>query len=485
MYKFILFIFFFFPLYVSAAPLDVFVAEKLNHPVLNGAWWGGIATYSDGEILFSSNENMRLTPASTLKLLTSAAALDVLGPHHRFETKLYAQHAPDSNGTLQGNLYIQGGADPTLGSTRTTGSLSKEEVLNAWVKAVQKAGIKKITGNIYADISLFEGISIPNKVNWENMGNYYAAPASALSFNDNSFRIHFKPQPFSDKPAEISHTEPEIAGLDIESYVTTDGKNKKDNAYAYAAPKQYLMKIYGTIPTNFMGFSINAAMPDPALYTVQMLKQALLSAGISVQGSAQTTTEAVNYDSMLLLHTLRSLELKDILIPVNKRSFNLYAEMLLRHLALHQNKKGSIENGLKELNSFLQKNKIIKPNEAVLYDGSGLSRDNMLTPKALLNTLLFMEKHPHFKHYYNSLATPDDRGDLLLLRRFLKPLKKVESVRIKGGTIDGVKAAAGYVKDKNGNTIAFVFMANNLADKNEAILRIHEDIIKQLLSSER
>ena len=96
-----------------------------------------------------------------------------------------------------------------------------------------------------------------------------------------------------------------------------------------------------------------------------------------------------------------------------------------------------------------------------------------------------MTKSPHFSHYYDSLATPNDRGDLLLLRRFLKPQKKVDTVRVKGGTIDSVKAAAGYVKDKNGELIAFVLMANNLATKDEAILRIHEDIIKQLLLSEK
>ena len=96
-----------------------------------------------------------------------------------------------------------------------------------------------------------------------------------------------------------------------------------------------------------------------------------------------------------------------------------------------------------------------------------------------------MTKSPHFSYYYDSLATPNDRGDLLLLRRFLKPLKKVETVRVKGGTIDSVKAAAGYVKDKNGNLVAFVFIANNLASKDEALLRIHEDIIKQLLLLEK
>ena len=176
-------------------------------------------------------------------------------------------------------------------------------------------------------------------------------------------------------------------------------------------------------------------------------------------------------------------ELKDIIVIVNKRSFNLYAEMLLRQLALQAGKKGSLQNGLEELKKFLQKNKLATSSDAVIYDGSGLSRDNMLTPRVLVNTLSFMTQSPHFAYYYQSLATPDDRGDLLLLRYFLKPKHQVQDVRIKGGTIDGVKAVAGYVPDKNGNPIAFAMMANNLASKDETLLRIHENIIKQLLQT--
>ena len=157
--------------------------------------------------------------------------------------------------------------------------------------------------------------------------------------------------------------------------------------------------------------------------------------------------------------------------------------MLLRNLALQAGKKGSVQNGLEELEKFLRKNKLAAAQDAVLYDGSGLSRDNMLTPRVLVNTLVFMTKSPHFQYYYQSLATPNDRGDLLLLRYFLKPKHQVQDVRVKGGTIDGVKTVAGYVHDANGHPIAFALMANNLASKDETVLRIHEDIIKQLLLS--
>ncbi|OUO56550.1 D-alanyl-D-alanine carboxypeptidase/D-alanyl-D-alanine-endopeptidase [Candidatus Avelusimicrobium gallicola] len=474
---------FFCSLSATAQPLQAVVEKQLQHPVLNGAWWGGLAVYTDHpeQTLFALQADQRLTPASTLKLLTTAAALETLGPHYRFQTRLYASAQPDEKGILKGDLYLQGGGDPTLGSTRVPGAQDWRQVASQWAKAVKKVGIRRVEGSLYADVSAFEGPSIAPKVNWENIGNYYAAPVSPVCFHDNLFKIFFSPQPFDAKRAEVTRTEPKIPQLHLSSFVTTDAKNKRDNAYVYGAPKQYEMEIYGTIPTNLTGFSIQAAMPDPALFAMQALHNALREEGIAVGGRPQTTDQAPDYAQMKLLHTYSSPELKDIILIVNKRSFNLYAEMLLRQLALHAGKKGSVQNGLTELEKFLRQNKLAAPQDAVLYDGSGLSRDNMLTPRVLVNTLAFMTKSPNFSYYYQSLATPDDRGDLLLLRYFLKPKHQVQDVRVKGGTIDGVKTVAGYVYDESGRPIAFALMANNLASKDETILRIHENIIKQLL----
>ena len=469
---------------LSAQPLQDFVEKKLQHPVLQGAMWGGIASDTRASSpLFAVQADTRLTPASTLKLLTTAAALEAFGPHHRFETKLYMQSSPDEKGTLTGALYLQGGGDMTLGSTRVTGAETWQTVVDKWVQAVQKAGIKKIKGNLYADVSIFEGPSVTPKVNWENMGNYFAAPSSPLCFNDNLFEIHFKPQLRGDRPAEVDYTVPQLPGLQLHSFVTTDGKSNKDNAYVYGAPGQYELKIFGTIPTSLRGFTIKGALPDPARFALHALRQGLQDKGITVEGALQTLTQAPDYTSMQLLHTYQSPELKDIVVIVNKRSFNLYADMLLRHLALYAGQKGSVENGTIQLKKFLLDRRLAGPNDILAYDGSGLARDNLVTPRVLANTLSYMTKSPHFDYYYKSLATPDDRGDLLLLRKFLKPLKKVEEVRVKGGTIDNVKAAAGYVRGENGQLISFVLMANNLAGKDEALFRIHEDIIKKLLKT--
>lgn len=484
----LLFLICLFPLSLTAQPLQKWVQERINLPVLQGAWWGGLAAYTDRpqEELFAVQADTRFAPASTLKLLTTAAALEKLGPNHRFKTQLYASATPDKNGVLHGDLFLRGGGDMTLGSKRVKGAETYPKVLQQWVQAVKAAGIKHVEGTIYADVSLFEGPAIANKVNWENMGNYFAAPASALCFNDNLFTIRFKGATKHGQPTEIAGMDPHVPELTLQNFVTVDATSRTDNAYVYGAPDQYELKIFGTIPATRTGFTIKGALPNPALFAAQQLWQALEEARISVNNPPQVITQAPDYNGMRLLHTYQSPELKDIILIVNKRSFNLYADMLLRHLALANGKPGSIQNGVAALNQFLRENNIAGETDTVIYDGSGLSRDTMITPRVLVNTLNFMAKSKYFDDYYRSLATPNDRGDLLILRYFLKPKHQIDDVRIKGGTIDGVKTVAGYVHDQDGWLVSFALMANQLSsNKDESLWRAHEDIIKKLLEAKQ
>lgn len=463
------------------ADLTPKVQALADRSVLKGTSWAAMAVYTDGEPLFDIKPDLRLAPASTLKLLTSAAVLDEFGAFYRFETALYADTVPNEQGEIK-NLYIRGAGDPTLGSDRVNGSLSWRELLRQWSQEIRQAGVKRITGRIYADVSLFEGPSVPPKITWQNMGNYFAAPATALAFNDNSFDIIFSPQPQHGALMEAVSFSPAPKGLNIRSFVTADAKNRRDNAYVYAAPGQYDLEIYGTLPARSFGtYSISAALPEPPKTLADLLTDTLKEDGVFVGQSPALLYQAPDYPAMHLLYLHRSAPMKDILEILNKRSFNFYAEMLLRMLAVRNGEKGSTQAGVKQLMRFLKKNGISIKN-LVLYDASGLSRDNQVTAQTLTDVLTFMSKRPDFDFYYRSLATPQDRGDLLLLRRFLAPFKRIQDVRVKGGTIDGVKAQAGYIKDKNGRLIAFAFIANNLLDKNEDINRFYEELIKLLLS---
>lgn len=450
--------------------------------VLHGTSWAAAAADINGEPVFSLQADLRLAPASTLKLITSAAALEAFGPMHRFETRIYTDAQPDENGVLNGHIYVRGGGDPTLGSARVSGSLAWPELLAAWSRQIRQAGIRQINGHIYGDISLFDGPSLPLKTNWQNMGNYFAAPATALAFNDNSFKITFLPQPAHGELMRVKEISPELEGIMLRSFVTADAKNPKDEAYVYGAPGQYTMEIFGTLPASrFKEYTISAALPDAPQALLDLWIQQLEKDGISVSGEGRLLQDAPDYAPMTLLHTHFSPRLKDIIYIVNKRSFNFYAETLLRLLAVKNGKKGSVEEGLKAVQSFLRKTGADE-RHVILYDGSGLSRDNQLSVQTLLDVLAYAARQEYFPYYYESLAVPQDRGDLLLLRRFLRGKTHCE-VRVKGGTIDGVKAQAGYVRHEDGSLTAFAFIANNLISKDESINRFYEDLIKLLLES--
>ncbi len=476
-----LFLFFSFSLPAGAADLTSAVYALADRPVLQGTSWAAAAAYTDGTPLFAVHSSLRLAPASTLKLLTSAAALETFGPFHRFETQIYSDALPDENGILHGNLYIRGGGDPTLGSARVTTSPDWPQLLEEWSQKISRAGIKQITGNIYGDISLFSGPSLPDKFNWQNIGNYFAAPATALAFNDNAFEITFFPQPQDSAPMAVKSFLPETEGLHIHSFVTASEKDRRDNAYVYAAPGEYEIEIYGTLPTStHKPMTIRAALPNAPQLLVDLLQQQLAKDGVKVNGKGILLKKTPDYAALHMLFTHSSPPLKDIVYVLNKNSFNFYAEMLLRMLAVQAGKTGSVEEGIAQLYTFLNKNGIDTQN-LLLYDGSGLSRDNQITAQTLLDILSFMAKSPHFSYYCQSLATEEERKDLLPLRRLLRSQNRNGEIHLKSGTIDGVKAWAGYVKNRNGRLVAFAFLANNLPEKNADINRFYEDLIKLLL----
>lgn len=480
-------VFFIFPLAAHNNTPDLasqILTLAQDRPVLQGTSWSVTAQYVDENTPFVQiHSDLRLAPASTLKLLTSAAALKILGNNYRFQTRIYTDGKVDEKDVLQGNLYIRGGGDPTLGSARVPPSLSKEQLLQNWSQQLRQLGIKKIQGRIYADTSLFSGPSLPSKVNWENMGNYFAAPVTALAFDDNSFAITFGPQTKHGKLVPVAGIAPDIRNLSIQSFVTADAKNPKDNAYVYAAPGQYDLEIHGTLPISNTNYTIHAAQPNAPQLLADLLRKQLQRDGIPVTEPGQVLYTAPDYEQFTLLWTYYSPVLSDIILVLNKRSFNFYAEMLAPSLAIANGQAGTLENGLNALKHFLETNNISSQNMR-LYDASGLARDNQITTQTLVDLLVFMSKQPGFtNHYYRSLATPNERGDLMLLEDWLHKHKRMEDVHVKGGTIDGVKAQAGYARDKDGRLIAFSLIANNLIYKDEQINRFYEDVIKLFLEN--
>ena len=384
-----------------------------------------------GEVVMDENSGKSLMPASSIKAITTATALQILGPETRFQTDLEYDGVIDSKGILHGNIYIRGGGDPCLGSDRIEGSLGWEKQIAAWVEAVQKLGIKKIEGEVIADASRWEKALAPPSWNWEDLGNYYGAGACALSFHENSYTLKFKPGKEGEKTTILS-LDPPIAGLSVENEVTTGAIGSGDNACIYGSEYSTVQHVRGTIPEGGE-FSIKGAIPDPARLCSNLLSKALSEKGISIE------SQKLESQKKIVFHTTYSPMVKEIVYWTNQKSINLYAEHLLKKMGEVVFKDGSTKAGIKAVGEYWRKKVDLEGFN--MADGSGLSRKNLVTAKQFVSILSETKKTDVFSIFLQSLPQETDR------------------IKAKDGGMSLVRSYAGYTDD-----VVFALLVNQCLD---------------------
>jgi D-alanyl-D-alanine carboxypeptidase/D-alanyl-D-alanine-endopeptidase (penicillin-binding protein 4) len=450
---------------------------------LKNAQWSVTAKYvNSGKDIISYNNDYSLAPASGLKLITTAAALDALGPGYKFKTKIYYEGEIRDN-VLYGNLYVVGGLDPTLGSDQVKGSLPLDSLMMEWHKNLEDKGIKKINGSIIADDLLFKDNPISGKWFWEDMGNYYGAGCSALCINDNLYKLYFAPADIAGEPAKLLRMEPEVPNMEFTNFMRTGKAGSGDNGYIYSAPKQFNAALRGTVPAGYDEFSIKGSIPDPALFAVQYFTKYLNDNGLKVTGEPSKLKAEKLYQESQLIHTHYSPALREINYIINKKSFNLYAEHILIAMGLEKYGKAEREAGTKYVNEFLESNNI-DTHGLMLYDGSGLSRSNAITTNLMTDMLIALNNKNYYDDYEYSMSLAGDPDDIGYFSSFGNGTAIDENVRIKSGSIANVKSHSGYVWDKSGDMIAFSFIANNFSCSGSLITQIHKNLLIYLANIE-
>jgi D-alanyl-D-alanine carboxypeptidase/D-alanyl-D-alanine-endopeptidase (penicillin-binding protein 4) len=433
---------------------------KRDNTLVNASWGFCLKKVSSGELITEYNSKQALTPASTLKIVTTAAALNVLGSQYQWKTYLqYTGSIKDS--VLNGDLLIKGGGDPSLDSHYFEDSLSEESVIK-WINTIKKAGIKKINGRIIADTEIFEDSLAP--ATWLNgdVGNYYGAGASGLSCMDNMYTVYFKSGSTGAR-TKIKNVIPDIKNLTFNNQVIAGRRGSGDNTIIYGREYSFERLIKGSITPNGV-YPVKGSMPDPALFYVQYLKEELTKNNIVCNGEAYTSRllkiNAEQIDKKrLTLDTIYSQPLHRIVYFTNLKSNNLFAEHLLKTLSLKKSERGNTKEGTKYVKNYWAQAGI-DTSGFVMLDGSGLSPGNKITPEIQTDILLYMAKQPAFYKYYESLPIAGESGTA---KSICIGTKAQCNMRAKSGYIGGVRAYTGYITDTSGELLAFSFIINNFS----------------------
>lgn len=431
-------------------PLQVFEGPMYRHAQIAVS----VMTLPKEIVEVDHNSEGLLVPASILKLVTTASALELLGADHRFETGLdYVGTLNDS--ILDGDLVIRGGGDPTLGS-RYLGE-PRPTFLTRWVELVKNAGIREIRGRVVADAGLFDDEPLSPYWLWEDLGNYYAAGAFGLGVHDNSYTLHLRSEAPGTRP-HILGTDPPLPRLQLENRLLA-APNNKDSAYIYGVPYVWHHSLRGTLPANRTRFSIRGALPDPPLQAAILLHDALTRHGVSVRNepaTLRTYTLPQVMTTRLGVHV--SPPLSRIVTIIHHNSDNVYAECLLRHLAATRFKPPySAKQGIAVIHDHW-KRQGLDTDGLIMVDGSGLSPVNRLSARFLCQLLAYMStRSPQAETFETSLPLAGVEGTV---SGFLNDTPLAGKVRLKSGTHQHVTNYAGY-SYRNGIKQVVVLMVNH------------------------
>jgi D-alanyl-D-alanine carboxypeptidase/D-alanyl-D-alanine-endopeptidase (penicillin-binding protein 4) len=417
-----------------------------------------------------------MIPASTLKIVTSAAALEILGADYRFKTTVgYVGEIMKTN-ELKGDLVIVGGGDPTLGSEFFRNYELNDDFINVWVQKIKTAGIHRIKGNIILDGSLYDSEEVPPTWIWGDIGNYYGASVNAFTVYDNLFRITFKSPKEPGEKTEIISTIPKIDGLEIKNEVVASD-NKRDLAYVYGSPLDNIRVIRGTIPKDREAFTIKAAVNHPERLIVKELLSKMAKEGIFISGDVLFKPCNKNQFQTIYIH--ESPQLSEIVKVMNHESVNLFAEHLVMQIAAEKNGLGNREKGIELIKEYWY-SKEIETDNLFMEDGSGLSHFNAISPSQITSILSFMYNNSINKEaFFNSLPNAGNGT----LSGFNSEFFPGDSLKAKSGSMTRVRCYAGYLKLDSGNKVAFAFMFNQFSGSHSKLIKEIENLLLSIKKS--
>lgn len=448
----------------------------------NASWGVMVMEASSGKTIVAHNEKLLLTPASLMKAITTGAGFIQLGSNYRFTTKLMYVGEITSDSVLHGNLIIDASGDPTICCFRWS-QTHPDTVFSLFTTKIKEAGINKVTGNITIDQSAFDDMQVSPNWNWGDMGNYFGAGSSALAFNENIIHFWLSSPDSVGAQTKLDSMYPQIPNLAYLNYVKTAASNTGDNVNIYSSPTGNVVELRGTIPAGISSFLLKGANFKPEITFANELIRYLNNNGIS------TTKEIKQID----FRSIPDTSIHPILITkhyspsyaviagfTNKVSHNMFAEAILKELGRQRFGTGSYYTGVRAVDQILAKYGISQQ-EIINVDGSGLSRNNLITPAFLCKYFRTISKSGVYSSFYKSLPEAGESGTI---GGMFRGTAAAHNLRAKSGSIERVRSYGGYVTNKKGKLLTFAVIVNNFNEKQSSIKNELEKLMIAIAESD-
>jgi D-alanyl-D-alanine carboxypeptidase/D-alanyl-D-alanine-endopeptidase (penicillin-binding protein 4) len=429
-----------------------------------------VVSLDSGKTMFEENAEKYFMPASNMKIFTVSAALMRLTPDFHFSTSVYAAAKPDTDGVVKGDLTIYGRGDPSLAAAFNNGDYFKG--FNDLADKIKQAGVKRVEGELVGDESYFTDEAIPSGWEWDDLQWYYGAEVSSLTSNDNALDLTAKPGPSVGSIASVTLS-PNVPGIILKNRVYTTAAGTKREIGVFKPLGQNVFEVSGSIPLDDAGKIGNVGsvgVTRPAQIYIALLRQALEQKGVTFTGANRVVNAkeraplAVSSSTPWIeIAKLDSPPLGVIAAHTLKPSQNLYTELILRAMGetigdKTGGKKNSFVLGAGVVDKFL-KEAGIADGSVLMYDASGLSRHNLITPAAVVQLYIYMSKSSYAGVWREALPIGGVDGTL---KNRLKNPATINNVHAKTGTLDQVSSLSGYLTTASGEKLVFSIMTNAL-----------------------
>src|ERR1017187_1099660 len=529
------------PAYLPYASLPAQIADLLADPAVSRDHWGIMVTALDGARIFALNEAQLFQPASNAKLFTTAAAMALLPPTHVFATTVTGTGLFLEDGTLRGNLSLNGVGDanlsgrdlpyvpPALRPKPAPPANDPLRYLEEMADQVKESGVKRVEGDVSGSDKFFGWDPYPWGWALEDVVWGYGAPVSGLSVADNVMKLTIYPSPEDGSRAVDTfrasvRLDQAVPYYTVRNEVLCSSDKKPTTIQVVRTPGSHVVEVYGYIAEGAQPDVEEIAIDDPDQYAAMAFKQALIDRGIPVTGTATTSrnrTRSSNLPSVDFANAANepianlapvpesqvfppiyddiqcsgvcdknyvsrafakhvSAPLREDIVVINKESLNLHAELLLRQLGLAVTGNSDLVQGVRVVRQFLI-NAGLDPNDFIFYDGSGLSSHDLVTPRATAKLLQFATTQPWFADWKASLPVGGEDGTLDF--RFAKPPLK-DHVFAKTGTEGEARALSGYLDCASGRTVIFSILVSNHLPGTTADRDVMDKIVAAIQAAE-